>query len=125
MDDYEPMLKLADELQTYRGYLDSTDQGKIVTLRQSFDQKRREFIYRRIRRAPDHSGLWFMVSTELNRIKASGEHYPDAVDFVRAELETHIAKQVRSHPIRRLVTRWALPGVAAALAIAHLYTAIR
>jgi hypothetical protein len=118
---YRPMLVLADDLQGFGGYLGPEAKQQRNRLQTQFDQKRREFVYDLIKSEPDRGLLWPTVAGDLDRIEASGEHHPGAIDLVREELEKHIAKQVGNHPILRFATRWALPAIAAGAAILHFY----
>ncbi len=121
MPDYRPMLELADELELFTGYMDTARQQEAGKVRQTYDQKRREFVYDLIKSEPDRSLLWPKVAADLDRMETAGEHYPGAIDRVRADLQKHIAKQAGSHPILRFATRWALPAAVAGAAILHFY----
>ena len=123
--DFESLLDLARELESYSGYMSSADKRARDRLRQKFDQRRREIVYSLLREGPSADYLALSVGTRLNAIKARANYDEATIDFVRRELERHIAKQGAAHPVLRFGVRWAAPAAAVAWGLIHLYPLLR
>lgn len=118
---YGPVLSLAEDLQDFRGYLDSEDMKRQAEVRGNFTGAVRVFVYALYKESPDHGGLGFSVSGDLNRIAATGDYSQGAIDEARAALIGEIEARSRNHPAIRFIIRWGPPAIGLAAAAAYIY----
>jgi len=119
--DYQPMLRHAENLQYLSGYLSPQDLQRQRQTLEAFRQRRREFVYELVRSGEPADTLIPTVAQDLDAIEATSEYHPGAIEFLREELDRHIAKQLGSNPLQRFVTRWGVPTLGVLGVIAYAW----
>lgn len=124
--DYGELLRLAEELQYFTGYLDSEDIKRRTQAQGLFDAERRKVVYELFQEGKDHQELSASVAWDMDRIAStSTDHSPGAIAEAREALMTHIDRQGRNSPLMRFIVRWGPPALGVAAAIAYVVLRMR
>jgi hypothetical protein len=104
---YDDLLRTAQELLQYSGYLDTAGMTEKNKVQGRFNSQRNALIYDLLSTGHDISSAKSSVSEDFVEIRAdTGEYLIPIVDYVESELMTRIEKEAGKSPFRRRIARW-------------------